>query len=434
MAHTGQAQQIPWHKLYRMLVLAMLLVMVSMQVTSSVAAQSIPSLEQTLTEFGRTLPTQTSIVNTVSELVNAVQLSNSTGGNRVILIDDGEYRLNNMLYITADNVTFRSRSGNRDAVVLQGAGMSGSVPHIFLVTAINFTVSDLTLGWVKNHGIQIQGEQDADAPLIHNVRFVDTYEQMLKVSYRSGDSTNSDSGIVEYSLFEYTSGVGPQYYIGGIDAHQAHNWVVRNNVFRHIRSPERSLAEHAIHFWSESQNTVIENNVIVNCDRGIGFGLGDRGHIGGLIRNNMVHTTRDAGIGLENSSGTLLYNNTVFTENYFNSIEYRFPGTNGGQIVNNVTNAGISSRNGGSASVRSNVTNAQASWFVNAGQGDLHLASSVPTVVDQGETLPDVNQDIDGQTRPQGMGYDIGADEIGGVQPVQYTLTVGRAGNGGGAV
>jgi parallel beta-helix repeat protein len=345
----------------------------------------------------------------VAELINAVQQANNSG-NLTIFLEDGTYSLDQMLWISGNNVTFRSRSGNRDAVIIRGQGMYGGVSHVFNVPGDNFTVADMTIGWVANHAVQIHS--DSDNPVIHNVRFVDTYEQMVKVSFRPGDSTSSDNGLVEWCLFEYSAGIGPQYYIGGIDAHQAHNWTIRNNVFRHIRSPESDLAEFAIHFWSEAQNTLVEHNVISNCDRGIGFGLGDRGHIGGMIRNNMVHTTRDVGIGLENSSSTTVYNNTVFTENYGNSIEYRFPGTQGVSIINNLTSAAITSRDGGSGNVATNVTNAPASWFVNVGSGDLHLATSEPTVVDQGQTLSEVSQDIDCEIRPKGSGYDIGADEL----------------------
>lgn len=348
------------------------------------------------------------IVSNVTELVNAVQQANAND-NMTIVLEDGTYTLNEMLWISGNNVTFRSRSGNRDAVIIRGQGMYGSVSHIFNVPGNNFTVADMTIGWVANHAVQIHS--DADNPVIHNVRFVDTGEQMLKVSYRPGDSTSSENGLVGWCLFEYSAGVGPQYYIGGIDAHQAHNWIIRNNIFRHIRSPESGLAEHAIHFWSESRNTLVERNIITNCDRGIGFGLADRGHSGGMIRNNMVHTTRDVGIGLENSSGTAVYNNTVFTENYMNSIEYRFTRTQGGAIINNLTNASITSRDGGSATVETNVTNAQTAWFARATSGDLHLVTAEPAVVDQGQLLSEVSQDIDCETRPKGSGYDIGADE-----------------------
>ena len=348
-------------------------------------------------------------VSNVAELRNAVEQANQQG-NMTIQLEDGTYTLDEMLWLSGSGVTFRSSSGNRDGVVLRGQGMRGGVSHIFNVAGSNFTVADLTLGWVANHGIQIHS--DSDNARIHNVRFVDTGEQMLKVSYRSGDSTSSDNGLVEWCLFEYPSGVGPQYYIGGIDAHQAHNWVIRHNVFRHIRSPESDLAEHAIHFWSGSQNTLVEKNIIVNCDRGIGFGLGNRGHSGGIIRNNMVHTSRDVGIGLESARSAEVYHNTVFTENYSNSIEYRFSATQGVQIVNNLTNRTIANRDGGSATLQSNVSSAQSGWFVNPDQGNLHLVGIVSQVVDQGQALSGISQDIDCDPRPSRAGYDIGADEL----------------------
>jgi len=194
--------------------------------------------------------------------------------------------------------------------------------------------------------------------------------------------------------------------------HLGHGWIIRNNIFKHIRSPEADLAEHAIHFWSDSSDTLVEKNMITDCDRGIGFGLGDNGHIGGIIRNNMVHTTRDVGIGLENSSNSKVYNNTVYTENYFNSIEYRFPGSIGISIVNNLTNSAIVSRDGGSATLEDNIDNAQGSWFSDAINGDLHLAGEEPTVVDQGQTLADVTEDMDCLDRSLGTAPEIGADEL----------------------
>ena len=167
-----------------------------------------------------------------------------------------------------------------------------------------------------------------------------------------------------------------------------------------------------MHFWSNSSNTLVENNRISNCDRGIGFGLGSAGHQGGIIRNNMVATNKDVGIGLENSSNTRVYNNSVYTENYINSIEYRFLGTHDASIINNLTNKHISKRDGASATVANNMSNVQASWFVDVAAGDLHLRIPEPSVVNQGRTLADVPQDFDCESRPSGA-YDIGADEVG---------------------
>lgn len=350
-------------------------------------------------------------VGTVDELHSAVEQANALG-HVTILVADGTYEIRHQLFITADGVTFRSRSGNRNAVTIRGAGMSGGVPHVFEIVGDNVTVADMTIGWVGNHGIQIHGEDDADAPLVHNVRLVDTFEQMLKVSFQDGDDASSDNGIVECCLFEYSAGIGPQWYVGGVDAHQSHNWVVRDNVFRNIRSPESELAEHAVHFWSGSRNTLVERNVIVACDRGIGFGLGSRGHVAGTIRNNMVYTTRDVGIGLESSPGTSVEHNTIFIEHYDRAIEYRFVDTSGVSIVHNITNAAIATRDGGSGTLVGNVTDAATSWFVDVHAGDLHLAGRIASVVDQGRPLPEVAFDIDCQARPLGAGHDIGADEF----------------------
>jgi hypothetical protein len=147
----------------------------------------------------------------------------------------------------------------------------------------------------------------------------------------------------------------------------------------------------------------------------------------------MVNTTRDVSIGLENASNVRVYNNSVYTQNYSASIEYRFSGTSA-TIINNLTNRAIVKRNGGSASVIKNVTNAQASWFVNPAVGDLHLTSAVAAVVDQGQTLSDVTDDMDCESRPQGPAYDIGADEVSSGPPTTYLLTVDTSGNGTGIV
>ncbi len=52
--------------------------------------------------------------------------------------------------------------------------------------------------------------------------------------------------------------------------------------------------------------------------------------------------------------------------------------------------------------------------FVNAGIGDFHITAASPAR-DAGGEVWDVTYDIDGQRRPMGFGYDIGADEYPGV-------------------
>jgi hypothetical protein len=115
-----------------------------------------------------------------------------------------------------------------------------------------------------------------------------------------------------------------------------------------------------------------------------------RGHIGGIVRNNMVLTSRSVGIGLENSRGSQVYNNTVYTLNYPNSIECRFEGTYDVVVTNNLTNGRIVERDGGSAKFIDNVDSAEAEWFKDIKNGDLHLVVPESTVVPQGKPMPGV--------------------------------------------
>ena len=355
-------------------------------------------------------------VGTVSELVSAVNSANNNSGPHTIFVEDGTYYLTSLLIITGNEITVRSLSGIRGNVILRGEGMDGGVSHIFLVEGDSFTAQDMTLRDVANHGIQLQ--PGTDNLVVRNIHFLDAYEQLLKISYSSGDmSIRSDNGLVEDCLFEYSAGIGPQYYIGGIDGHNCVDWVVRDNIFRYIRSPDSAEAEHAIHFWTSSEGTLVERNLIVNCDRGIGFGLGSRGHERGIIRNNMIFHNidsgfRDVGIGLESVVDAQVYNNTVIMNNsYPRAIEYRFSATTGVLIVNNLTNKLITSRDDGSGTVTNNVTEAELDWFVDEVNGDLHLNSAVDLVVDQGIAVAGLTDDYDEDERPAGSGIDIGADE-----------------------
>jgi hypothetical protein len=282
----------------------------------------------------------------------------------------------------------------------------------------------MTLCRVGDHAIQVHGETpyDADGPTIRNCIFQDTGQQMVKVSYRDGEPSGSDGGLVEDCLFEFTAGIGPQYYIGGIDAHQAADWVVRGNEFRGIRSPDSGVAEHAVHFWSASSNTLVERNLIINCDRGIGFGLGSRGHSGGIIRNNMIYHANladraDVGIELESASGAVVAHNTLFLEHsYPAAISARFGASSGLTIQNNLIhvngNSPIWMRDGATSTTAGNVTNAAAGWFVDATNGDLHLKDGSETsVIDKAVPMTDVSEDFDGNGRPVGAGRDVGAHE-----------------------
>ncbi len=366
-------------------------------------------------------------VGTEPELQNAVATANGAGGSTTILLGDGTYTLTGMLNITAPNVTIAGKSGSRDRVVIQGDAMSADATIKILVRAAasNFQIRDLTLqksGW---HLLQVVGEANADGAIVHNVVFRDAYQQLLKVSIDPNNmSVTGDNGLVEDSLFEYSAGIGPEYYIGGIDVHGGKSWVVRGNTFRSIISPSQTVAEFAIHFWNTSAGALVEKNVIVNCDRAIGFGLDVRGNTGGIIRNNMIYHAAndgqfaDTAIYIESSPGTQIYNNSIYMENaYPHSIEYRGATTTGVLVVNNLANKPVAARDGATGTAGSNIETAAPGWFVNPTQGDLHLSGANTTMVDTGRAVSGLTDDFDGTSRPQGNGFDIGAQEWVGVRP-----------------
>ena len=356
------------------------------------------------------LPAPEGDIITVSihdELHQIIEEANISG-NLTILLEDGTYDLSRPLYIAGGSITIRSISGSRDNVILRGDGLDA----IFMLNEKNLTVADLTLGWTPGNGILIFN--DADDCLLHNLRIVDTGQHMIKVTQASISGPITDRGEMRWCLLEYTSGIGPDDYIGGMMAAESADWTIHHNTFRGIRSPGGEAAGPAIMFWDDSQNTVIEHNNIYNCDRGISVGYGGSGlvsHTGGIVRNNMVHTNKDVGIILQSAQYASVYNNTVYTENYTWSIEYRWPQTQYASIINNLTNMGIVPRDGGTGALETNVMNAEASWFIDATGGDLRLAASQATVVDQGTDLTAVPIDFECDKRPKGDATDIGADE-----------------------
>ena len=208
-------------------------------------------------------------VRTLSQLYSA--FSSEQSGDTIVIYPDGSpYTLNSTaLALDQPNITVRGATSNRNDVIIRGDAMSSSatIKMIFLIdadAADDLTIKDLSVGRVGWHAIKFSGENNAgDNSIIDNVRFFDTYEQMLKVSDTGGTSTDNVS--VKNSLFEYTAGVGPQYYIGGIDAHRSTGWIVQDNTLRDIQSPSGSVAEPAIHFWDDTAgtgNNVVERNTI----------------------------------------------------------------------------------------------------------------------------------------------------------------------------
>lgn len=365
-------------------------------------------------------PTGT-VVDVSTEPQLQAAIANIQSG-QTIRLAPGTYVLTSTLYInrSVSDITIRGASNNRHDVVLKGPGMAnanyGSVPHgiwtgggVTRVTIANLTVRDVYYhNLIFNSGTQ--------QPRVYNVRLLDGGEQLLK-SNPDGTGGGVDGGVVEYSVFEYTT-VARSDYTNGVDVHTGDNWVIRHNLFRRIRA-SAGLAGPAILMWNNSQQTLVDGNTFVDNHREISLGLITRtpnDHTGGIIRNNMIVRSAgaggDVGIAVFDSPGTKVVHNTVWLNGqYPNAVEYRFPHTTGTVIANNLTDAAIIARDGATASLAGNVTSATAADFVAPVSGDLHLTAGATRALDKVAAHADAGADWDGESRPAGALADVGADE-----------------------
>ena len=394
------------------------------------------------------------IVLTVNELNTAVGILIS---NDTISITDGTYNLTQTLVLNnkqtkISNVLIRSVSGDREKVKLFCPGMgvqSSSAPHVFNIYNVeNVTIRDLTAGKTYWHPVTISGQSGAASVNLINLHLVDAGEQFIKVN--NGETPKCNNGIADGCLIEYTDYAfwwDDRYYTQGFDKiGGGDGWTVRNCTFRNIRPHPDHVSDAdgcgaAITFWQGGSQNVVEKNVIINCRKGIEFGISDNtGVTGGIIRNNIVYRGAsevggDNGIMINDSPDIKVYNNTVIlnatfdpqNDNIGKTMEYRWDGSTNLEMKNNLSDGLVWERTTGlNPTLEQNITNAALSWFKDAANADLHLVATATDAIDKGLTLPEVTDDIDGQSRPISTAYDIGADEYSqtAIKPNNYNKSI----------
>jgi hypothetical protein len=358
-------------------------------------------------------------VSTEAQLQSAVR---SLASNSTIVLAPGTYRLSNTVLINGSfsNVGIRGATSAPDDVVLIGKGMSnasyGNVPHGIWVggNVRGVTIANLTVRDVYYHPIIFNA--GTQAPHVFNVRLIDAGQQFIKAN-PDGTGGGVDNGIVEYSVFEYTK-TAKDDYTNGVDVHAGRNWIVRHNLFRSIRAPAGQLAGPAVLIWNGSSGTTVEGNTFLNCQREIALGLIERtpyDHSGGVVRNNFIYrdasVAGDAAIGVFDSPDTIVAHNSILVSGgYPSPIEYRFAGSVGVAVVNNLLDGAILARDGASGSTSGNFTTARPALFRDPPSGDLHLRPTAVAVIGKGSTFV-IADDWDGEGRVTGAASDIGADE-----------------------
>lgn len=421
-------------KLIRMLVLTALLVPLCVgNATSPGNAPSLPI-------------TGTRIVNVATEAQLQTAMGNLRDGD-TLLLADGTYNLTASLYVNGrHNVTIRGNAGSTN-VVLVGKGMDnsnhGGVPFGIWSNGTNTTIAHLTIRDTWDN--EIIFNPGAQSPRVYCVRLINAGSQFIKsnpTDVNAGLGVNN--GVVECCWFEYTgsppadhgSGVG---YFNGISAHAAQNWIVRGNLFKNLHNPDGTAYpwNPSVLFWRHSVNTVTEQNLFINVDRAVAYGLDNttpyRDHTGGVVRNNFVYlapgllsASRKAGsdgsIIAWNSPGTQIDHNTVLlNNNEFYAVEFRFATTTNGAARNNLADAPVHLRDSAVAAPSGNLLSAVPGMFVHPASADLHLLATATNAIDKAPTLGTVTNDFDGDLRPKGASPDIGADEFTTNAPPRIT-------------
>ena len=379
------------------------------------------------------LPPPSGTVINVSTEAQLQAAMGAIGSNTTIVLAPGTYRLTRSLYFKGPftNVGIRGATGNPGDVTLVGTGMTnaayGSVPYgIWTGDGIDgITIANLTSRDFYYHPIIFNA--GTQRPHVFNLHLIDAGQQFLK-SNPDAAGVGASDGVVEYSVFEFTT-TARDDYPKAIDVQGGADWVIRHNLFHNLQAPF-GLIGPAVLVWRGSSNTITEGNTFLNCGRGIMYGAEDApafAHSGGVIRNNFFYRSStqpgDVGIQVADSPNTQVVNNTVvLSGTYSAAIEYRFTGASGISIVNNLVDGMIWQRDGATASLASNIINATPSMFVNPSAGDLHLQPTAIAAIDQGVAVASVANDWDGQLRPAGRGFDIGADEYA-ASTAAYSVT-----------
>lgn len=394
--------------------------------------------------FCPALPSPTGITINGTPDDNLQELLSKAAPGTTIGLESGIYTLDGTsLRIETEGITLRGLSGSRETVILDGGYLSD---ELIQITASNTTIADLTLQKARHHPIHVTpAHSDIVNTLIYNVHVIDPGQQAIKINPNAERTYFADTGEIACSKIELTDSGRPMVgaingtcYTGGIDAHQAKGWQVRDNQIEGFWCPN-GLSEHGIHFWRGSRDTEIFRNRLVNNARGIGFGLTEDGnartysdtpcpqqaggyidHYHGRIMNNFILQADnelqqsqygfDSGIALAQSCGTkVLHNTVVSTAIPFSSIEYRFANTSA-ILTNNLVTHTIMQRDKAVAKLAGNVTGANLEIFIDPSNGDLHLRSNAVSALNQGVTpVSSSLTDIDGQMHI--LPPDVGADE-----------------------
>jgi parallel beta-helix repeat protein len=261
-------------------------------------------------------------------------------------------------------------------------------------------------GAIDQHGIYISNS--SDYPIIRGNRLHHNHDCGL---HMNGDISMGGDGIISHALVEnniiYENGTGGG---SGINMDGVTDSVIRNNLLYNNHASGISLYQ--IDGGSGSQNNRVLNNTIVMASDGRwGINIPGAGDTNNKLFNNIIysyHSWRGSiTIGTPTLSGF---------ESDHNVVMDRFSTDDGDTRITLAQWQALGYD-------QHPIIATPGQLFVNASAADYHLTPGSPAI-DKGTTLNDVPTDLEGNLRPTGTAYDIGAYEF---QPA--LVLSGKAGN-----
>jgi hypothetical protein len=365
-------------------------------------------------------------VSTTAELLDAA--ARVRPGDTVLLAD-GRYPLSRRVEIRTDRVTLRGASGEREKVILDGAGTLGE--GIALTACADVRIADLTLQNVRWNGIKINSETNVQRLVIENCVFRNIWQRAVKgvlIPVADRERVRPTACRVEGCLFtndrpkrfeDDPADTAENFrgnYVGGIDVMFPRRWIIRGNRFVGIRG-RTGEARGAVFLWHDAQECVVERNVIVDCDSGICLGNSHKPadvalHATGcIVRNNFVTRAPENGILADYTRDCKIVHNTIHDPASRLGRLIRIVHDAEGLLVTGNLLSGPPVRNESSSRItlRDNREGDFTTLFADPAAGNLRLTRSDPGIVDAAPPRPEITDDIDG--RPRGPKADIGAHE-----------------------
>jgi hypothetical protein len=348
-----------------------------------------------------------------------------------ILLNDGHYMMPRYVAIKTDNVTLRSASGERHSVIIDGA-QSQHGELIGITNCTGVTIADLTIQNIRWNGFKINSETNVQKLTIYNCVIHNIWQRGVKgvkVPEEGREAIRPRGCRISYCLFyndrakrfsDDTVDNAENFngdYIGAIDVMYAKGWVISDNVFIGIQGRTRQ-GRGAVFLWHDTQNCIVERNIIVDCDAGVCLGNAHRPEdirvhcTGCIVRNNFITRGPQAGIVAVYTRDCKIVNNTIYeVPSRFGRL-IRIVFDNDGLVVANNLLCGADVRIESQSQIKmvGNFAQDITSALVDPARGNLHLSELVADVVDKGLPLAEVKMDIDNRLRSARP--DIGADEF----------------------